>query len=115
MNAETTTVNLASLSDKELETLSAKIEKELEKRRESRKKEALDKMREIAEGVGMTPEELLGLSGGGSTSTWQRQACPRCVAASGRRDEGLPRRAEARVVEGVGGRGRGPVKVTEGK
>jgi len=64
MNADTT-LDLTSFSDKELEALVPKIEKELEKRRETRKREALDKMRVIAESVGMTPEELLGLGGSG--------------------------------------------------
>lgn len=65
MNEETTNVkgrlDLASFSDKELEVMVPLIEKELAKRREIRKKEALEKMRIIAESVGMTPEELLGL------------------------------------------------------
>lgn len=59
------TLDLSALSDDELEALVPKIEKELASRRESRKKEALDKMREAAKSVGMTPEELLGLSAGG--------------------------------------------------
>lgn len=65
MNEETTNVkgrlDLASLSDKELEVMVPLIEKELAKRRDIRKKEALEKMRIIAESVGMTPEELLGI------------------------------------------------------
>jgi DNA-binding protein H-NS len=54
-------LDLAKFSDKELEGLVPLIEKELVKRREMRQKEALEKMRTIAESVGMTPEELLGL------------------------------------------------------
>lgn len=65
MNEETTNVkgrlDLASLSDKELEVMVPLIEKELAKRRDIRKKEALEKVRTIAESVGMTPEELLGI------------------------------------------------------
>ncbi len=53
--------DLAPFTDRELEALIPKIEKELVKRKEERKKEALQKMREIAESIGMTPEELLGL------------------------------------------------------
>lgn len=58
-------IDLSAISDEELEALLPKIEKELDKRRESRKKEAIDKMREAAAAVGMTPEELLGIGGGG--------------------------------------------------
>lgn len=65
MNEETTNVkaklDLTSFSDKELENLVPMIEKELGKRRETRRKDAVEKMRAIAESVGMTPEELLGL------------------------------------------------------
>lgn len=65
MNEETMNakgkLDLASCSDKELEALVPLIEKELVKRRDIRKKEALEKVRTIAESVGMTPEELLGL------------------------------------------------------
>jgi hypothetical protein len=70
-------LDLASFSDKELEALLPKIEKELATRAETRKKEALDKMRAIAEEVGMTPEQLLGLGG----------------AAAGRRRRGAGKRA----------------------
>ena len=61
------TLDLSKLSDTELEGLAPKIEKELARRRETRKKEALEQMRRIAENVGMTPEEILGLGspGGG--------------------------------------------------
>ena len=65
MSEETTgstaKLNLGNFADKELEALVPMIEKELAKRRETRKKDALEKMRAIAEDVGMTPEELLGL------------------------------------------------------
>jgi len=65
MNEETMNakgkLDLASFSDKELEALVPLIEKELAKRRDIRKKEALEKVRTIAESVGMTPEELLGI------------------------------------------------------
>ena len=54
-------IDLSKLSLTELETLVPRVEKELATRRESAKREALEKMRKIAEGVGMTPEELLGL------------------------------------------------------
>jgi hypothetical protein len=57
----TTKLDLGSFADKELEALVPMIEKELARRRETRKKDALEKMRAIAEDVGMTPEELLGL------------------------------------------------------
>lgn len=66
------TLDLSALSDEELEALVPKIEKELASRRESRKKEALDKMREAAKSVGMTPEELLGLSTGGKRKRGRR-------------------------------------------
>lgn len=59
------TIDLSTLSDDELTALLPRIEKELEQRRETRKREALDKMREAAKAVGMTPEELLGLPGAG--------------------------------------------------
>ncbi len=39
-------------------------DEEHERREEEQKKEALEKMREVAKSVGMTPEELLGISGG---------------------------------------------------
>jgi hypothetical protein len=65
MSEETTgstaKLDLGNFADKELEALVPMIEQELAKRRETRKKDALEKMRAIAEDVGMTPEELLGL------------------------------------------------------
>ena len=65
MNDETTgKLDLGTFSDKELKALIPTIEKELQRRGDARQKEALEKMREIADGVGMTPEELLGLPGG---------------------------------------------------
>jgi DNA-binding protein H-NS len=58
-------IDLSAISDDELAALLPKIENELEKRRETRRREALEKMREAAQAVGMTPEELLGLGASG--------------------------------------------------
>ncbi|CRI66949.1 putative Histone family protein nucleoid-structuring protein H-NS [Thiocapsa sp. KS1] len=87
--------DLGSFSDKELEALVPMIETELAKRRESRKKEALEKMRAIAEDVGMTPEELLGLdrprrqrqraTKRAPTGGWQHPDDPSKVYHSGRK------------------------------
>ena len=58
MNEETMNakgkLDLASFSDKELESLVPLIEKELVKRRDIRKKEALEKVRTIAAAVSYT-------------------------------------------------------------
>lgn len=56
-------VDVSALSDAELEALIPVVQRELEKRREMRKKETLEKMRAIAAEIGMTPEELLGMGG----------------------------------------------------
>ncbi len=65
MNDETTgNLDLGKFSDEELKTLIPTIEKELAQREEERQKEALEKIREVAKSVGMTPEELLGIGGG---------------------------------------------------
>ncbi len=115
MNEETTNVkaklDLAIFSDKELENLVPMIEKELGKRRETRRKEAVEKMRAIAESVGMTPEELLGLEGGrrpraakraAAGVAWQHPDDPSKVYRGGRRPEWL----KALTAEG-----REPIKV----
>jgi len=95
---ETTKIDLASFSDKELAGLIPKIEKELERRREQKQKEALAKMREIAEEIGMTPEEILGLGGGGGKrrrkgkrerTVWQHPDDPDKVYRGGRKPEWL--------------------------
>jgi DNA-binding protein H-NS len=54
-------IDFADYSDEELEGIIADIERELEDRKERQKSDALEKMKEVAEKVGMTPEELLGL------------------------------------------------------
>jgi hypothetical protein len=55
--------DLTTLSDEELEGLRAWIEKDLAWRKEMREEEAREQVREIARGVGMTPEELGGVRG----------------------------------------------------
>ncbi len=65
MNNETTgNLDLGKFSNEELKELIPRIEMELERRSEEQKKEALEKIREVAQSVGMTPEELLGIGGG---------------------------------------------------
>ncbi len=65
MNDETAgNLDLGKFSDEALQALIPTIERELERRGEERKKEALEKMREAAKSVGMTPEELLGIGSG---------------------------------------------------
>jgi DNA-binding protein H-NS len=54
-------LDFSHYSDEELEGIIADIERELEDRKERQKSDALEKMKEVAEKVGMTPEELLGL------------------------------------------------------
>lgn len=56
-------IDFSDYSDDELEGIIADIERELEDRKERQKRDALEKMKEIADKVGMTPEELLGLGG----------------------------------------------------
>ena len=67
MNDETSKnkpgIDFANYSDEELAGIIADIERELEDRKDRRKRDALEKMKEVAEKVGMTPEELLGLGG----------------------------------------------------
>lgn len=61
-------LDLSLMSEAELEALVPAIERELEKRRERKKRDALEKIRAAAAEIGMTPEELLGLvafGGGG--------------------------------------------------
>jgi len=68
MNEETTkTLSMEDFSDSDLERMLPVVEKETERRREARKREAYEKMRAIAEGVGMTPEELLGIGARGGS------------------------------------------------
>lgn len=115
MNEETNVkekLDLAIFTDKELEILGPMIEKELGKRRETRRKDALDKMRAIAEGVGMTPEELLGIERtrrprgtskrAPSGTAWQHPDYPSKVYRGGRRPEWLKALKEE---------GREPIKV----
>lgn len=66
--AETTSITIpidftAYSDDVLLVTIDA-IQLEIARRKEARTQEAIEKMREIASSVGMTPEELLGLGGG---------------------------------------------------
>jgi len=63
--------DFSTMSDAELEALLPAIEKEVEKRKDSKRREALEKIRVIARDVGMTPEELLGV-GDASESTSRR-------------------------------------------
>jgi hypothetical protein len=56
-------IDFADYRDEELQELIADIERELEDRKERQKRDALEKMKEIADKVGMTPEELLGFGG----------------------------------------------------
>lgn len=60
----TTPIDLTAYSDDVLLVTIEAIHLELARRREARTQEAIEKMREIASSVGMTPEELLGLGGG---------------------------------------------------
>ncbi len=52
-------IDLSKLSDDELQNLIPKIEHELHRRQEEQKREVLQKMKELAESIGMTPEALL--------------------------------------------------------
>ena len=98
------TLDLATLSDKELEALVPQIEKEVVRRRETRAQEALEKMRKIAEEVGMTPEELLGLRAGGrrrrgggkrAQGAWAHPDDPTKVYRGGRKPEWMKELAKA--------------------
>lgn len=60
----TTPIDLTAYSDDMLLVTIDAIQLELARRKETRTQEAIEKMREIASSVGMTPEELLGLGGG---------------------------------------------------
>ncbi len=115
MNAQRTDkVDLASFSDEELEGLIPQIQKELETRRKKSRQEAYAKMREIAEEVGMTPEELLGIGGGAGRRRrgggkgkrvkmiWQHPDDPEKVYKGGKKPDWLKELAE---------QGREPLKV----
>jgi DNA-binding protein H-NS len=52
-------VNLSTFSDEELSTLIPKIEHELNRRQEEKKRAVLQKMKELAAEIGTTPEALL--------------------------------------------------------
>ena len=54
-------VSFDDYEDELLKDLIKRTQKELARRKETREKEALDKIRKIAEEVGKTPEELLGI------------------------------------------------------
>jgi hypothetical protein len=104
-------IDLSKFSDEQLEELQPMIAKELETSRETRQKEAYEKMREIAEGVGMTPEELLGIGakggrrrrGGGSGAgrgkmLWQHPDDPSKEYRGGKKPDWL-KELEAEGVE----------------
>jgi hypothetical protein len=57
-------IDFSHYNDDQLREIIAGIERELEDRKERQKRDALEKMKEVAGAVGMTPEELLGLGGG---------------------------------------------------
>ena len=54
-------IDLSQLSDEELQELTTKIEHEIEKRKEQKKREVLQQMKELAAQIDTTPEELLGM------------------------------------------------------
>jgi DNA-binding protein H-NS len=104
------TVDLSEFSYEQLEVLAREVARELEERRKKRKHEALEQMREIAKGVGMTPEEILGVApAGGRRRRGGKRAPVQAVCHPGRSGTGLPSWAEAGVVEGAyrGGQGAG--------
>jgi predicted house-cleaning noncanonical NTP pyrophosphatase (MazG superfamily) len=88
-------IDFSNLSDKELEALVPRIEEELAKRYETRKQEALEKMRKAAEAVGMTPEELLGIrprkaarkKGTSDRITWRHPDKPELIYRGGRKPD----------------------------
>ena len=53
--------DLSQLSDEELDNLTKRIEHEKEKRREQKKREVLQQMKDLAAQLDSTPEELLGM------------------------------------------------------
>jgi hypothetical protein len=65
-------VDVSVLSDAELAALIPAVEREMEKRKDTRKREAVEKMRAIAAEVGLSPEELLGAGGGGKRKRGRR-------------------------------------------
>jgi DNA-binding protein H-NS len=72
-------LDLSEHSDEELEVLMSTIESELAKRHETRKREALEKIREVAKSVGMTAEELLGLPAASSKKRRGKRTPPAAV------------------------------------
>jgi DNA-binding protein H-NS len=105
-------LDLARFSLEELGELIPLIEGEIERRKEEKQTEALEKMREVATSVGMTPEELLGLParrrrrGGGrgrrEPIAWQHPDDPSLVYRGGRKPQWMQELKEE---------GREPVKV----
>jgi DNA-binding protein H-NS len=65
-------VDVSALSDAELAALIPEIEREMEKRKDAKKREAVEKMRAIAAEVGLSPEELLGTGGAGRRKRGRR-------------------------------------------
>jgi DNA-binding protein H-NS len=102
--------DLSAYSDEELQVMRGAIEKEIGARQMQRTREARQKMQEIAKSVGMTPEELLGLSPTGGRRRGQRGVVaavrhpddPTLVYRGGRKPAWLKRLKEE---------GREPVKV----
>lgn len=63
--AKTNAVDLSKLSIPELEALSQEVSTEIVNRKEAEKQRVLDQIRELANSIGMTPEQLLGAKGRG--------------------------------------------------
>ena len=104
-------LNLALYTDKGLEALIPKIEGELERRREEKTQDTLEKVQAMAAELGMTPEELVGLTGRGrkrrrrgkgSGIEWQHPDDPSKVYRGGAKPDWLKQLKEE---------GREPVKV----
>src|SRR5262245_38606596 len=62
--AKTNPVDLSKLSIPELEALSQELATEIVNRKEAEKQRVLDQIRELANSIGMTPEQLLGATKG---------------------------------------------------
>jgi hypothetical protein len=63
-NAESL-VDLSALSDKELNLVVEEAQKEMERRKEQRRYDALQRVLALADEVGMTPEEVLSMATAG--------------------------------------------------
>jgi len=94
-------MDFSAMTDKDLEEMARAVQREVESRKEQKKQDAILKMQAIAEEVGMTPEELLGLSGGRrrrggkrGVVAWQHPDDPSLIYRGGKKPDWLKKLRE---------------------